>query len=183
MRTKPTPDRLRELFNYDPDTGLLTRRASRNGALAGSLAGSIDKDGYRWVRVDGARYAATSLIWTLRTGEWPKEQIDHRDPDGPKCDFGNRWENLRPASPMQNRWNSRSRKRSGTSVSAIGVEKKGNRFRSVINVDRKRIRLGYFKTETEAALAYDHAAKQWHGEFAYINFPNGLPSEYREPAG
>lgn len=35
----------------------------------------------------------------------------------------------------------------------------------------KNILIGYFRDELEAAAAYDTAAIQYHGEFAYTNFP------------
>jgi hypothetical protein len=43
-----------------------------------------------------------------------------------------------------------------------------------IKVDGKQKSLGYFKNKIEAAKAYDAAAKQYHGEFATLNFPEGV---------
>jgi hypothetical protein len=39
----------------------------------------------------------------------------------------------------------------------------------------KHIYLGYFATPEQAAKIYDKAAKKYHGEFAYSNFPHVLP--------
>jgi len=41
-----------------------------------------------------------------------------------------------------------------------------------ITFERKQIHLGYFLSEIEAAKAYDRAAIKYHGEFAYLNFPD-----------
>jgi hypothetical protein len=40
-----------------------------------------------------------------------------------------------------------------------------------IGFEKKEIHLGYFRSEIEAAKAYDRAAIKYHGEFASLNFP------------
>ena len=40
--------------------------------------------------------------------------------------------------------------------------------------NRKTIHIGTYISEIEAAKAYDEAAKIHHGEFANLNFPEGL---------
>ena len=58
--------------------------------------------------------------------------------------------------------------------SYVGVSyfKKTKTWRSKIFHNNKELHLGYYKLETDAALAYDVAAKQTRGTSAKTNFTN-----------
>jgi hypothetical protein len=93
--------------------------------------------------------------------------IDHINGNG----LDNRRANLRLATVAQNAWNSKRRSpRSG--YKGVWLDKDKRLWRAAIVCNRKRIHLGYFKTKTAAAQAYDAAAKKFHGQFANLNFPN-----------
>ena len=59
------------LFNYDKDTGVLTRKTRRGTAKAGSTAGSLNDQGYLTVMVDGHNQRVHRIAWLLATGAWP----------------------------------------------------------------------------------------------------------------
>jgi hypothetical protein len=81
--TELTAGRLRELFHLDTATGVWTRLVSRgrhNRWRVGSVVGSATgKDGYRQIKIDGRNYLAHRLAILYTTGEWPKNQVDHRN--------------------------------------------------------------------------------------------------------
>jgi hypothetical protein len=99
----------------------------------------------------------------------PKDQmVDHRN--GNTLD--NRKSNLRLATRAMNLQNSKLR--SDSNCKYKGVSKRGHKFvaRIQVAVD-KRLFLGYFKTEEEAAKAYNKAATEHFGEFANLNKIDG----------
>jgi hypothetical protein len=50
------------------------------------------------------------------------------------------------------------------------LDKRVGRWTVAIKKNRKKISLGSFDSEIDAAKAYDKAAKKYHGEFARLNF-------------
>lgn len=92
--------------------------------------------------------------------------IDHKDRDG----LNNQKANLREASKSQNNAN-RKAKTGKYSSSFLGVafEKDRQKWTARIRKDSVGYRLGSFKTEIEAANAYNIGALKYHGEFANLN--------------
>lgn len=156
-------DRLRELVDYDPATGIFRRRVSTSPrALAGQVCGDLDSKGYVRLRVDKKRYLAHRLAWLYTHGAWPEDQIDHIN--GERTD--NRISNLRPATNTENLRNSSGRARSASGLKGVSVACGNGRWRARIRAEGREKQIGVFSSEQEAKAAYDAAAKAAFGDFA-----------------
>jgi hypothetical protein len=119
--------------------------------------------------VDGKR--RNDVLISMHQGiiEVPEGMIiDHINHDG----MDNRGANLRAATRSQNTCH--RRKRSGATQSkykGIHWKKRNRKWEAMITFQKKKIYLGYFRSEIDAAKAYDRAARKYHGEFASLNFP------------
>lgn len=159
-------ERLRQVLDYDPVTGLFTWRQSLGPMCkAREIAGCIKKDGYRRIAIDGRSYPASNLAWFHFHGERALGIVDHKN----LLRADDRLENLRPATFVQNAHN---RPTSGLSTTRLKGASRFNsdrnlkRFRSTITVNGKRIHLGQFDTAEEAHEAYAKKAAELHGAFA-----------------
>lgn len=95
----------------------------------------------------------------------PNIEGDHIDHNG----LNNQRSNLRAATCSQQSYNRRNRKNSLSKYKGVCFHKAQKKWVSRISVPNKRIHLGYFDTELEAAFAYNNAAKKLHGDFAFLN--------------
>lgn len=179
-------DVLHQLLICDADGGVLTwrrrdaemfeptlkqsaahRAAIWNGRNAGKPALTyVMTGGYLGGTILGrGNVRAHRVIWAMHTGAWPSEMIDHIN--GDRAD--NRICNLRQATLSQNHCNRASKP--GSSSAHLGVfwNSRNRGWTAAIKKDSQRQYLGTFACEEDAALAYNLAAAEMHGEFARLN--------------
>jgi hypothetical protein len=138
---------LRECFDYDPGTGELrwrarpehhfkttSRRKGWNKQFPSTVAGKRNAQGYLDVCIKGRELQAHRIIWALVTGEWPVDEIDHRN--GIKDD--NRFSNLREA----------------THVPGVCYDRRWRRWRAEMTREGRSVTTGYFDTPEAAHVAY-----------------------------
>jgi hypothetical protein len=176
----PSPELLRKLLRYEPETGMLFWKNrpremfnsditfhSFNRRFAGKEALAYVNKKYRVGKILGKKFLAHRVVWAIETGSWPVALIDHINQNT----TDNRLNNLREATKRQNGANSRSRSKSSSKYLGVHWSKRDQNWRSQIRINGVKQWIGCFTSEREAALAYDHAAKKFHGEFASFNFP------------
>ena len=96
---------------------------------------------------------------------------DHKD-----CNpFNNQKENLREATNSQNQANRLKWLDSSHSSKYKGVSyiKRVEKYTAQITVKYRKMHLGYFLKEKEAAIAYNKKAVELFGEFAQLNVVDG----------
>jgi hypothetical protein len=99
----------------------------------------------------------------------PGEQVDHINMDT----LDNRRCNLRIATKGQNMRNRGPTARSTSGYKGVHWSKSANKWVAEIQMNGKKKYLGVFASADEAALAYNKAAIQLHGEFARLNKVEG----------
>jgi len=95
------------------------------------------------------------------------KQVDHIDGNG----LNNTRQNLRICNNQSNSANRPGYTGSTSKYKGVSFRTSANRWQSTIKTNGKIKWLGTFKTQEEAAMAYDSASIELFGEFAYQNFP------------
>lgn len=158
-----TQEYVKELFNYNEETGEFVWKVSRKGSKGkGKIAGTLTHKGYMDVCIEGKKYGLHRIAFLWKMGNMPR-CVDHIN--GIKSD--NSWKNLRPATYSENGYNYKGTG-SSTGYRNVYFDPRGRSkyFVSlVVNGSRKNI--GYFMTPEEANNAAIEARKELHGEFAW----------------
>ena len=151
---------VRNLFDYNSESGALSRKVARSNFVSvGDQPGWIENTGYRRIHISGKSYLAHKVIWLWVTGVWPEFDIEHID----RCRSNNTWNNLRAASRASNMANGSVRK-SQTGKTGAYANKSG--YMSKIKVGNDQVYIGQFKTADEAEAAFIKKHKEIHGEFS-----------------
>lgn len=158
-----TAARLRELFNYDPETGFFYCKKRRTGSptTIGDRVGGLNSIGYVQLRVDNNVYLCHRLAWLYVYGTQAKE-IDHIDGDR----ANNRLSNLRLTTSSQNKANRGRQKNNSSGYKGVCWDKKNKKWCAHIMVSRRNVWLGRHSTALEAHEAYKREAVKIYGEFA-----------------
>ena len=171
MKGSLTQERLKELLDYNSDTGIFTWKESRGGVRAGTAAGCVCWGGSKYkkktsgnnkylsIMLCGSSYKAHRLAFLYVKGYVPVK-VDHKDNNG----LHNWIDNLRECDSFQNMYN-RGKQRNNTS-GYKGVSKFQGKWRTAITCSGERITKVGFETPELAHQWYCEMAHKLHGEFA-----------------
>lgn len=155
-------EKLKELLNYNSQTGQFTWKVTlANGIQAGTVAGSLNPNGYWHIRYNGRAYRNHRLAWLYVYGKFPVGIIDHINRD--KSD--NRIGNLRECSRSDNTNNCDKRVSNKSGFKGVSLDKNTGKYKAQITVNGKLKYLGLFSTPEEASMVYNSHAKEHHGKF------------------
>lgn len=158
MKKKKLPSQfyLQLDFEYDPETGILTRNDFE--------AGYENSRGYREVTYQNRVYYAHRLIWKYMTNEDP-DTIDHIN--GDRRD--NRWNNLRNVSAKINLQNKKSFK-GENGLNGINFCHVRNKWLVTISHNCKHIYIGGYLTPLDAIQSRIEAEEIfWDKSHAHTN--------------
>lgn len=182
----PTQDRLHDLFEFDAEAGVfiwLFRPVEHfakfsewrrwNTRFAGTVAGYLDREGYRQIRVDRKRLPAHRLIWIYAKGPIPDDmEIDHIN--GVRND--NRLANLRLVTHAENTRNVSVRSDNKSGVIGVSWVNRDRRWHARIKISGTTKHLGYFTTREAAIAARAKAALDYGFHPGHGKIPSRLRS-------
>lgn len=125
----------------------------------------VDNNGYAKNNYRVGKKTYSRRMHRLVMNAQKGELIDHENQN--KLD--NRKTNLRRATQSQNRTNAKMREDNTSGFRGVDWIESRKKFQARVTHERKQHFLGFFDTAKEAALAYNRAALEFHGEFAFQN--------------
>ena len=156
----PTLHELQKFYSYDPETGHICRHAKPKFSRA--KLGVVDgksQEGYIIVCHGNEKFKAHRMAFLFINGQWPITEIDHVD----GVRHNNKWKNLRLATRMQNRQNSRTPK--NNTSGHRGVSRYRQFWKVQAQINGKKHFIGHFLDLSEAVAAHEDFIKAAHGPF------------------
>jgi hypothetical protein len=154
-----TVKRLKELLKYNKETGVFTWKHRRNQlAICGSVAGSLSKNGYVRIKIDGKRYMAHRLAILYTSGYFPETFVDHIN----RCRADNKYSNLREASASCQAKNRKVRVDNISGVTGVHWNAKKSRWFAIITDAGASYTIGSFRSMIDATY-HRFAAEQCMG--------------------
>ena len=148
-RNDLTQERVKELFDYNELTGVVTRKITTgNRAKAGSVVGYVNSLGYLEVTVDGKAYRLHRVIYLWKMGFMPEHIVDHEN----HRRTDNRWCNLRHLTQGCNARNCDLSKNNTSGVNGISWSKTHNKWEAYIKFEYQRHYLGIHEDFVEAVF-------------------------------
>ena len=154
-----TKEILHDLFDYKD--GNLYWKEARSGTAKGSKVGTLNKDGYIHIKINGKRYSGHRVIFLYHHGYLPK-YVDHIN--GKRSD--NNILNLRNATREGNAQNKRIQKNNKSGVKGVYWRKDQNVWAVAIKANGVVYRLGHYKDFDQACLVSNENRVKLHKDFA-----------------
>jgi hypothetical protein len=151
-----TTHTLLKIFEYHPETGVFVRRRSAGACPAGSVAGAINKGGYRQISIANKLHYAHRLVWLIETGSFPIGVLDHVN----RVKDDNRISNLREVSHKQNMENTGVYAHNTSGYKGVMWDKQYGQWLARVNHNGKQVFAGRFDTVYDAHQAYERKVAQ-----------------------
>lgn len=155
QRKYPTKDEILEKLDYNPDTGVFTKKHNWGRPTAGNVAGRISNNGYRYIGIHGQQWLAHRLAWIICTGNDTTLTIDHIN--GIRLD--NRISNLREADRVTQGRNKALLCNNESGIMGVYRHSINDSWSVQIGINGKRVYIGSFPTLHEARAARFAAEK------------------------
>lgn len=179
----PSPEVLRQLLRYEPETGKLfwlprephwfsgeLRSAAHSAAIWNArYAGQEtfrhrDRKGYPKGTIFDATFRAHRVAWAIHYGAWPLDQLDHVNMD--RSD--NRIVNLREADNSQNNQNRGPMSNNKSGFKGVFWDTRRGRWVAALQVRGQLFRGGAFLDPQAAAQSYEALCRKHHGAFSRL---------------
>ena len=148
---KLTQKRLKEVLNYNKNTGIFTRKliTGNNCGPIGSVVGRPLWSGYLVVGIDGKEHFLHKLVFLYEDGYTPENECDHID----RNKKNNKRNNLREVSRQCNMRNIGNRVDNKSGIKGVGWGKRNRKWRATMKIMGSTKNLGRYSCFVDAVAA------------------------------